>query len=141
MNTARMAAALAALGTLGLLTDAGGADKSDFGKREYDAKCAVCHGAAGKGDGPYAGEIKARIPDITTVARRNGGVFPLERVQAIIDGRQALKSHGPRDMPIWGNKYLTAAAETYTDHPYDTDFYVRMPVLALTDYIYRLQVK
>ena len=24
----------------------------DLGKREYDGKCAVCHGADGKGSGP-----------------------------------------------------------------------------------------
>ena len=125
----------------GLVAAAVAADKADFGKREYDAKCAVCHGPAGKGDGPYAGVLKMPVPDITTISKRNGGVFPLARVQEIIDGRQALKAHGPRDMPIWGNKYLADAASSYTDHPYDTDFYVRMPVLALSDYIYRLQVK
>lgn len=141
MKRATVATALAVLGMAGLAGSAGGADKVDFGKREYDAKCAVCHGPAGKGDGPYAGVINTRIPDITTIAMRNGGVFPLARVQEIIDGRQALRAHGPRDMPIWGNKYLEAAADSYTDHPYDTDFYVRMPVLALTDYLYRLQVK
>ena len=32
----------------------------------------------------------------------NGGKFPADRVRRMIDGRDEAKSHGSRDMPIWG---------------------------------------
>jgi mono/diheme cytochrome c family protein len=118
--------------------------KVDLGKREYDANCAVCHGQKGRGDGPYGpmmgkGEIGAA--DITTLAQRNKGVFPFARVYEVIDGTQAVKSHGPREMPIWGNDYKIKGAEYYMEIPYDPEVYVRSRILALVEYVYRLQVK
>lgn len=114
--------------------------KFDLGKREYDSKCAVCHGSRGKGDGPYAGLLNIKTPDLTTLAQRNHGMFPVLWVQEVIDGRQNFKAHGPSEMPIWGLDYLAKARESYTD-PYEAEAYVRTRILALTEYIYRLQVK
>jgi mono/diheme cytochrome c family protein len=37
--------------------------------------CASCHGREGKGDGPVASALNRRPPDLTTIARRNGGRF------------------------------------------------------------------
>ena len=141
MKLAKIVAAFVTLGVMGLAGSAYSADKRDFGKREYESRCAVCHGMDGKGLGPYAGIIETRIPDITTMAKTNGGVFPFSRVQELIDGRQTVKAHGPSDMPIWGREYRTAAGEAYFDVPYDAEFYVRMRVLALAEYLHRLQVK
>ena len=107
----------------------------DFGKREYESNCAVCHGVSGKGDGPYATVISTKIADLTTLSKQNNGVFPFARVQEMIDGRQTVKAHGPRDMPIWGTDYLMDM-----DVPYP-EAYVRTRILALTEYIYRLQAK
>jgi len=115
--------------------------KTDFGQREYDGQCAVCHGKLGKGDGPYAGIVDTRIADLTTLTKRNGGVFPMQRVYETIDGRQSVKAHGPRDMPVWGARYLIAATEASFDVPYDPEAYVRTRILALSEYINRLQVK
>jgi mono/diheme cytochrome c family protein len=114
--------------------------KFDLGKREYDSKCAVCHGRTGMGDGPYTGLLDTKIPDLTTLAQRNHGMFPVLWVQEVIDGRQSFKAHGPSEMPIWGLDYLAKSREFYTD-PYDTETYIRTRILALTEYIYRLQAK
>lgn len=137
----KIAVALAAAGLIGVGSAAQSAEKGDFGKREYDSRCSVCHGADGKGRGPYAGIIDTAIPDVTMMSRRNAGVFPFQRVQELIDGRQTVRAHGPRDMPIWGKTYLASAGEAYFDIPYDPELYVRTRVLALTDYLYRLQAK
>jgi mono/diheme cytochrome c family protein len=116
--------------------------KIDIGKREYDANCAVCHGAKGKGDGPYAGTlVGTRVPDLTTLAKRNGGVYPFARMYEYVDGTQMVKAHGTREMPIWGNDYRTKAAEYYMEVPYDPEVFVRGRILALVEYMYRLQEK
>lgn len=135
-----------AMATMGAvcLAQTKGPGKFDTGKREYDAKCVVCHGPAGKGDGSYAELLKTAASDLTTLKKRNGGVFPVERVYAVIDGREAIRSHGDRDMPIWGNdfnKETVKAAEYYADMPYDMDAYTRARILALIDYLNRLQVR
>lgn len=111
----------------------------DLGKREYDNNCAACHGSNGKGNGPYAELLKKSPPDLSTMSRRNGGVFPMARAYDVIEG--AGVGHGTRDMPIWGQDYNVKAAEYYMDVPYNSEAYVRTRILALVEYLSRLQVK
>jgi mono/diheme cytochrome c family protein len=115
--------------------------KTDIGRWEYDTHCAVCHGLKGKGDGPYAGSSKQPIADLTTLAKTNNGVFPFRRVYESIDGTTAVAAHGPRDMPIWGRDYSTIAAELYPGAPYVPEGFIRGRILALTEYVFRLQEK
>lgn len=115
--------------------------RSELGKQEYESNCLSCHGAGGRGDGYFAQYLKLPVPDLTTIAKRNGGVFPTDRMIEIIDGRQALKGHGPRNMPIWGTAYTEKAANYYRGQAYDSEQFVRVRVLALTDYLYQLQVR
>ena len=69
----------------------------------YKAYCAVCHGSDATGHGPMAPALKAPPPDLTRIAERNGGVFPMARVERIIAGEEPLPSgHGTREMPLWG---------------------------------------
>ncbi|HET9823493.1 MAG TPA: c-type cytochrome [Burkholderiaceae bacterium] len=113
--------------------------KLDFGKREYDNNCAACHGKAGKGDGVYVDLLRKSAPDLTTMAKRNGGVFPMARAYDVIDGGGT--GHGTRDMPIWGQEYSVQAANFYMDVPYDQQAYVRSRILALAEYLNRLQAR
>lgn len=113
--------------------------KMDLGKREYDNNCAVCHGREGKGNGPYVELLKRSPPDLTTMAKRNGGVFPVARAYDVIEG--AGTGHGTRDMPIWGMDYSVKAAEYYVDVPYDREAFVRGRILSLIEYLHRLQAK
>jgi mono/diheme cytochrome c family protein len=69
----------------------------------YVTYCAACHGKTADGNGPVAPALKSRVPDLTKIAKRNGGKFPFARVEKIIDGTESLGlSHGTREMPIWG---------------------------------------
>jgi mono/diheme cytochrome c family protein len=111
----------------------------DVGKREYDNNCAVCHGANGKGGGPYVELLKRSPPDLTTLAKTNGGIFPVNRAYEVIEGAGA--GHGTRDMPIWGQAYSIKAAEYYVDVPYNQEAFVRSRILALIEYLNRLQAK
>ena len=115
--------------------------KVDLGKLEYEANCASCHGAGGKGDGVLKPNLTKSATDLTVLARQNGGVFPMNRVYEVIDGRTDVKAHGGRDMPVWGRDYNVKAAEYYMDVPYDPDAYVRGKILSLIDYLYRMQAK
>ena len=115
-------------------------ERVDFGKREFDANCATCHGPSGKGNGPITDLLTKRPPDLTQLSKNNGGVFPMARLYDVIDG-SGVQAHGTRDMPIWGQDYRVRAAEYYVDVPYDPEAYVRVRILALLEYINRLQAK
>lgn len=112
----------------------------DLGRQEYQAKCAVCHGQDGRGNGPMAGFMTKRVSDLTMLSRGNNGIFPMNRVFESITG-DAVPSHGTRDMPIWGRQYRMDAADYYMDTPYDADAYVRLRVLATIEYLSRIQLK
>jgi mono/diheme cytochrome c family protein len=113
--------------------------KTDLGQREYESKCAVCHGKDAKGDGPYAAELKRKPSDLTTIARRNGGVFPSPRIYDAIEGSGA--GHGPREMPVWGWDYTVRAGEQHPGAPENQAAYVRTRITALVEYLNKLQVK
>lgn len=123
---------------------AAGKERIDPGKREYENKCAMCHGKSGKGDSQIIDLLKAAPPDLSLLSKNNGGVFPVDRIYAVIDGREMVKGHGDRDMPIWGRDYSAEtirAGEYYVDAPYDMEMYIRMRILSLIDYLSRLQSK
>ena len=68
----------------------------------FRAYCASCHGSDAKGHGPAAAALRARVPDLTRLAKNNGGRFPAARVRKTIMGDEVIASHGSREMPIWG---------------------------------------
>ena len=103
--TARCAIAVGtvAAGGLALAQTFGPLDLS--GAELFDRYCAACHGAAGRGDGPVAGSLNKRVPDLTLLARDAGGEFPALRVRETIDGRALVEAHGTRRMPVWGYEF------------------------------------
>lgn len=118
------------------------AENIDIGKDEYDVSCAVCHGYTGKGNGPMMSQLVIRMPDLTMLAKNNNGVFPFDRVYQIIDGRQEVKSHGSRDMPVWGQRFNRQSSVYFDNYPpQDSELAARSRILALTEYLYRLQAK
>jgi len=73
------------------------------GSDSFQRYCATCHGRSGKGDGQVAAALKTRPADLTQLARRNDGLYPAERVRAVVAGYgSALPAHGPSEMPVWG---------------------------------------
>jgi mono/diheme cytochrome c family protein len=63
--------------------------------------CAPCHGAAGRGDGSMAGQLRTMPPNLATLAARNGGAYPADRVRRIVEDAGPA-AHGSREMPVWG---------------------------------------
>jgi mono/diheme cytochrome c family protein len=73
------------------------------GRDSFEFYCATCHGTTGKGDGPVADVLKTSPADLTSLARRNNGEMPRDRVVAALTGtRRPIPSHGSSDMPVWG---------------------------------------
>jgi mono/diheme cytochrome c family protein len=73
------------------------------GRDLFRAYCAACHGTDARGGGPAAAPLKTKPPNLTRIAERRGGVFPLADVERFISGEQAsAETHGQREMPIWG---------------------------------------
>ena len=75
-----------------------------LGRVEYQANCASCHGMAGKGDGPVAGQLKTQPPDLTGIMARNDGRFPFFEVYDVIAGETVVTPHGDPEMPVWGTR-------------------------------------
>ncbi len=127
-------------GIAGLI--AGGAVAQDIdiefeaGKREYAAACAACHGEAADGNGPIAAMFDKPVPDLTGLAARNDGVFPMIDVIHTIDGRAVVRAHGD-PMPVFGSRF--EADEAKQDVPYPSEAVVRMRVLELALYLQSIQ--
>ena len=121
----------------------------DAGKMEYQSSCAACHGIDGKGNGPVGQDLKTHPSDLTGLAKKNNGVFPYNAVYEIIDGRNSsITSHGTPEMPIWGYRFAPPEAfrlkkaDEYTYFPPDPpELVIRSRILAVIDYLNRIQVK
>jgi len=136
----------------------------DTGTTEYLSKCAGCHGADGKGAGPVSASLKTKPANLTTLAKRNHGVFSADAIYQMIDGRVAVRPHGSIEMPIWGCRHVTSAISRKTlvrryghrakkrakrrlaqsalsilDLPCDPETVIRDRILAVVEYLKRIQ--
>lgn len=121
----------------------GSAQAADIGKQEYRNSCASCHGEDGTGSGPVGGFLKQKPADLTMLEKNNAGVFPFARVYDVIDGRQAVALHGPRDMPIWGKTFEEEGEKHSGGYalPEELSSYARGRIVALIGYISSFQEK
>ena len=104
------------------------------GKQKYDAYCAACHGAKGKGDGKLGRSLRQRPADLTQLAKKNQGQFPTETVAKLIDGRTTDEAHLKRDMPVWGEVFSKSQTSTGPEE-------VKARIDALVKYLETIQEK
>ena len=109
------------------------------GKGSYTRYCAACHGPNGKGDGPLASLLTTKPGDLTQLAKKNNGTFPALRVAKVIDGRDQISSHGPVDMPVWGERFGQVEAPSGGSHVSQTA--VRGRIQLLIRYLNSIQEK
>jgi len=104
------------------------------GRDLFQFYCATCHGRDGKGHGPVAAALRVPPPDLTRLARDNGGTFPWHRLATFInqDAGALAPSHGTSDMPVWGPIFRGL-------DPSDT--LVKVRIDNLIDYIAAMQAK
>ncbi|MBL8342601.1 MAG: c-type cytochrome [Rubrivivax sp.] len=140
MRSSRLIGALALVLSATTGTTLAQPTNEDLGRLEYEGNCASCHGVTGKGDGRMKGFLTKAPSDLTTLSRRYGGAFPNQMVWEVIDGRTEVGPHGSRDMPVWG-RVFRAQAMQYPGMATQPEWYVRGRIVALLDYLARLQVK
>lgn len=100
------------------------------GVDSFELYCAPCHGSDARGNGPVALALKTAPPDLTQLARRNGGAFPADRVRAYVTGTgRTLPAHGPAEMPIWGPTFRA----------FETDVRVQERIKNLVQYLSTVQ--
>ena len=75
------------------------------GQQYFLRYCSACHGMSGRGDGPAAPALHLPPADLTRIAQRRGGHFPVVDIATFIDGRTVVPAHGSREMPIWGERF------------------------------------
>jgi mono/diheme cytochrome c family protein len=98
-----------ALATLLLIAMPASADDVAEGKALYLQYCASCHGPNGEGNGPLARVLTTPPYNLRMLSQRFGNPIPEEQIAKFIDGREDVRAHGPRDMPVWGERF---SAET-----------------------------
>jgi mono/diheme cytochrome c family protein len=119
------------------------AQGADLGRIEFMSNCAQCHGIGAKGDGIIAQYLTVQPPDLTTIQRDNGGVFPFRALYEVIEGGRVSGPHGSREMPAWGDRYAAEVPEAIglPYSPQERDAYIHSRILALIEYISTLQVE
>ncbi len=106
--------------------------ESLVGRDSFEAYCATCHGSTARGDGPVASALKGMPADLTMLAGRNHGVYPRERVRAVLSGAgRTVAAHGSTEMPIWGPMFRA----------FESDARVRVRIENLVNYLETVQAR
>jgi mono/diheme cytochrome c family protein len=106
----------------------------EMGHADFRRPCTGCHGEGGRGDGPVAASLRAPPADLTRIAERRAGSFPVAEVTEIVDGRRAVPAHGPREMPVWGVVFSSLIHEASSE-----DEVARGRLLTLVEYLRSIQ--
>jgi mono/diheme cytochrome c family protein len=81
------------------------------GRVTYRVYCINCHGAKAKGDGTLAELLTVKPTDLTVLKQDNKGIFPADRVMKSVDGREQVRGHGMKEMPVWGDVFQKTGME------------------------------
>jgi mono/diheme cytochrome c family protein len=81
------------------------ADEVAEGRSIYLRYCASCHGRNADGNGPIARSLTTPPTNLRLLSDLYGNPLEENKVARAIDGRQEVKAHGPRDMPVWGERF------------------------------------
>jgi mono/diheme cytochrome c family protein len=106
------------------------------GQELFLSRCAACHGADAKGQGPMAAVISIPVPDLTQLSLRNEGMFPRVAVVQTIDGRILLRGHGG-PMPVFGP--VLGGGSAVLDGPDGSIIETKTDVLSVALYLETLQ--
>ena len=121
-----------------LLTGMGcSSDTSSSGRTVFVSACASCHGTSGRGDGPLASALEPKPADLTKIAERRDGLWPMVEVMSTINGyyRQTLPHN---QMPIFED--LPEGELVPVDTGDGKIIPTPVTLIALTNYLETIQV-
>jgi mono/diheme cytochrome c family protein len=130
----RAVGVIATVAAIATSVDAGRSqEREDYnsGAYLYRAFCASCHGGDGTGKGPVTETLSRPVPDLTRLTRDAGGVFPRDRVLAILEGTKPIPGHSGSAMPRWSAVFKTLERDPRT---------AQKRLAALVEHIESLQV-
>ena len=110
-------------------------DISYDGAELYALNCANCHGTYGEGDGAVTPNLNVVLLDLRYLAERNGGAYPAEFVERIIDGRETRAAHGPSGMPVWGAEFARGEGTSEA-----AEARVGLKIQSIIDFIESIQI-
>lgn len=105
------------------------------GRSLFVDHCGLCHGDDARGDGALPG-LMTPAADLTRIAARRGGDFPLLEIGRFIDGRMPVDAHRSPEMPVWGRVMSTEFAD-----PEVRDEVTRGKISAIVLYLRSIQVE
>ena len=82
------------------------------GRAAYEQYCMGCHGPNANGGGELEPLLTVTPPDLTMLNAKYNGAFPEDAIRKMVDGREVVPAHGTREMPIWGNIWVTVDGDT-----------------------------
>jgi mono/diheme cytochrome c family protein len=103
--------ALSLIGGVQAFTQPAAASDGNPGRQAFFRYCSSCHGYEGRGNGEVAASLTPKPADLTQLAKKHGGTFPLAEVIEYIDGSKRVAAHGTPQMPVWGKVF--AKEESY----------------------------
>jgi mono/diheme cytochrome c family protein len=106
------------------------------GRVLYGRYCAACHGIAADGHGPVAPVLRQVPSDLRRLGERYEIPLPAERIARFVDGREAVAAHGPREMPVWGERLGSPEPEESGRPPT-----IDRRILAMIAYLETIQVR
>ncbi|NND93053.1 MAG: cytochrome C, partial [Granulosicoccus sp.] len=110
------------------------------GRLAYVENCAACHGVDAAGDGPLSSVLTTKPANLKELREANDGRFPLVQVYSVIDGREAVRGHGTREMPVWGWVFSQEAQKRHLPPHYggDSEDLVQSRILQLVYYLHSI---
>ena len=110
-----------------------------IGKSTYLSLCAGCHGEDAKTGGTVGELLTVQPPDLTKISERSGGNFPFSSVYEVIIWGMKAPGHGPSEMPIWGDYFMSDALEDRGVSKSDATSIVVGRALSLAYYLESIQ--
>ena len=80
--------------------------------------------------------LTVKPADLTQISKRNNGTFPFWKTYRVVDGREDIKGHGSRDMPIWAAEFRSETTSSPTAQTQE-----RGRILELVYYLQSIQAK
>lgn len=108
----------------------------DPGADFYEIYCSNCHGAEAQGDGPLAKYLTVKVPMLTDLSQRNGGVFPMLEVIHRLDGSRPEVLH---DSPMPDMAAVMRSEMAGYEDDYTTLMETRARILSIALYLEGLQ--